>query len=168
MRIAASVEAAPCAGLLQAGLVDEQRRPPSGPILSSLSIARSAADGSVAPGAAEEPLDQLAVVDLDRPPAGIGSARSASADDQRHLDVVVERQRVAADDVDVGLGELAVAALLRPLAAPGLLDLVAPERELEVAGVLQHVARERHRQVEVQPEAGVAPRSSAACSRRRT
>ena len=69
---------------------------------------------------------------------------------------MVEGQGVAPDDVDVGLGELAVAALLRPLAAPDLLDLVAAERELQLAGVLQHVARERHGEVEVQADAGVA------------
>jgi hypothetical protein len=73
------------------------------------------------------------------------------------LDVVVEGQLVAADDVDVGLGELAVAALLRPLAAPHLLDLVAAEGELELAGVLQHVAGERHGQVEVQAEPASGP-----------
>ena len=65
----------------------------------------------------------------------------------------MERQRAVADDVDVRLGELAVAALLRAFAAPDLLDLVAAEREDQLAGVLQHVPRERHRQVEVQPEA---------------
>ncbi len=64
-------------------------------------------------------------------------------------------QRVAADDVDVRLRELAEPPLLRALAAPHLLDLVAPERELQVARVLQHVAREGHRQVEVQAEARV-------------
>jgi hypothetical protein len=68
---------------------------------------------------------------------------------------VVERQRVARHDVDVGLDEFAVAALLRPLATPDLLDLVATERELEVTGVLEDVPRERHREVEVQSEAGV-------------
>ena len=79
-----------------------------------------------------------------------------------HLDVVVERQLVAAHDVDVGLGELPVAALLRPLAAPGGLDLVAPERELQLAGVLEDVAREGHGEVEVQAELGLArPRSAA-------
>jgi hypothetical protein len=36
-----------------------------------------------------------------------------------------------------------------------LLDLVAPEREGELAGVLQHVARERDGEVEVQSERGI-------------
>ena len=83
--------------------------------------------------AAVEALDQLAVVDLDAQRRQRQRARSASAITSGDLDVVVERQLVAADDVDVGLGELAVAALLRPLAAPHLLDLVAAERELERA-----------------------------------
>jgi hypothetical protein len=75
--------------------------------------------------------------------------------DQRQLDLVVERQRVTVDDVDIGLEELAVATLLRPFTAPRLLDLVAPQREVELAGVLEHVAGERDGQVEVQPEAAV-------------
>ena len=74
------------------------------------------------------------------------------ADDQRDLDLVVERQRVPVDHVDVGLQELAVAPLLRALAPPRLLDLVAPERELQLARVLQDIPGERHGQVEVQPE----------------
>jgi hypothetical protein len=68
----------------------------------------------------------------------------------------VERQRVAVHHVDVGLQELAVPALLRALAAPHLLDLVPAERELQLAGVLQHEAGERHGQVEVQPQRVVA------------
>ena len=78
--------------------------------------------------------------------------------DQRQLDVEVRGQRPRVDDVDVGLGELAVATLLRPLAAPHLLDLVAAEREGELVGVLEHVARERHGEVEVQPQLGRAAR----------
>ena len=74
--------------------------------------------------------------------------------DQRQLDVVVRGQGVGVDDVHVGLGELAVPPLLGPLAAPDLLDLVAPEGEVELVGVLQHVAGERHGQVEVQPQLG--------------
>lgn len=56
------------------------------------------------------------------------------------------------DDVDVGLDELAVPAALRSFTTPGLLDLVATEGERQLAGVLQHVARERHRHVEVQAQ----------------
>ena len=107
------------------------------------------------PEAAVEALDQLAVVELE------AQRRQRQLVERlhhhpHHLDVVVERQHVAADDVDVGLGELAVAADLRPLPAPRGLDLEAPERELEVAGVLEHVAGERHREVEVQTQSGVA------------
>src|SRR6476469_8448655 len=53
-------------------------------------------------------------------------------------------------DVDVGLGELAVAPLLRPLTSPHLLDLITPEREGQLVSVLQHVTGEWHREVEVQ------------------
>jgi hypothetical protein len=86
---------------------------------------------------------------------GIGSPTEGVDHDRHHLDVVVEGQLVAAHDVDVGLRELPVAPLLRPLAAPGGLHLEAPERELQVAGVLEDVAREGHREVEVEPPAGV-------------
>ena len=86
---------------------------------------------------------------------GMGSRRERVDHHRHHLDVVVERQVVAPDDVDVGLGELPVAALLRSLAAPGRLHLEAPERELEVSGVLEDVARERHGEVEVQAEVGL-------------
>ncbi len=108
------------------------------------------------PEALVEALDQPAVVELH------GDRRHREAGERlRHhlgdLDVVVEGQRVPADHVDVGLPELAVPALLGPLAAPGLLDLVAAERELEVAGVLQDVPRERHGEVEVQRERVVRP-----------
>ena len=103
------------------------------------------------PEPAVEALDQLAVVDLDRQPRQ-GEPGQGLDHHPHHLDVVVERQLVATDDVDVGLGELAVATLLGPLATPRGLDLVAPERELQVAGVLQDVAGERDGQVEVQAQ----------------
>ena len=104
--------------------------------------------------AAVEALGDPTVVDLHRhgrdrqPGQRIGH-------DQRKLDLVVERQGVAVDDVDVGLQELAVATLLRALTPPRLLDLVAPEREVQLAGVLQHVPGERHGQVEVQAKTAV-------------
>ena len=106
--------------------------------------------------AAVEALDQLAVVELEAAAGGIGSASSASTITRITSTSWWNGSLSRADDVDVGLGELAVAALLRPLAAPRRLDLVAPERELELAGVLEHVAGERHGEVEVQPEPGVA------------
>ena len=106
------------------------------------------------PEAAVEALDELAVVDLERQRRQ--GQRPERLDHHPHdLDVVVEAEGVAPDDVDVGLGELAVAALLGPLAPPGRLDLVAPERELQLAGVLQDVAGEGHGQVEVQAQARV-------------
>ena len=83
-----------------------------------------------------EPLDELAVVDVQ----GQRRHRQPTQRLGHHLgdlDVGVEAERVSSDDVDVGLGELAVAALLRPLTAPAALDLVAPEREVELALVLR-------------------------------
>ena len=71
---------------------------------------------------------------------------------QGDLGVVVIGQPVASDDVDVGLGELPVASLLRALTAPDLLHLVAAEGEVQVPGVFQHVAGEGYRQVEVEAE----------------
>ena len=143
--------------------------PARGPTLSSLSIARSAASGSVAPAPRKKPSASLRLL------TWIIAARDRQGGedlghDQRDLDLVVEGQGVASDDVDVGLGELPVATLLWSLPAPHLLDLVAPEREVQLTGVLQHVARERHGEVEVQPElVGLGlPRRPRACSRRRT
>ena len=116
----------------RAGLGDQQRSDRLGRLLVEL-VDRADGGGDVGDAeAAVEALDQLAVVDLDREVRQ--RQRVERLDDHpHHLDVVVERQLVAADHVDVGLGELAVAALLRPLAAPGRLDLVATERELELA-----------------------------------
>ena len=109
------------------------------------------------PEAGVEALDQLAVVDL-QAEAGQADRSRVGEPTERvehhpgHLHVVVEGEGVATDHVDVGLDELAEPALLRALTAPHLLDLVATEREVELAGVLQHVARERHRQVEVEAQ----------------
>src|SRR5690606_32436919 len=47
--------------------------------------------------------------------------------------------------------------------APDLLDLIAPEREGQPAGVLEDVARERHGEVEVESELGVAGVLAARC-----
>ncbi len=108
-----------------------------------------------------EALDQLAVVDLEPEPGQAEHLRVGQGDEggqhhPGHLDVVVEGEGVAPDHVDVGLGELAEAPLLGTLAAPDLLHLVAAEGEVELAGVLQHVAGERHGQVEVQADPCVA------------
>ena len=43
-------------------------------------------------------------------------------------------------------------AVLGPLPAPNLLNLIALKRELELPRVLQHIPRQRHGEVEVQPE----------------
>ena len=105
--------------------------------------------------AAVEPLGELAVVDVHRhgrePQLGVQPLQGLEHH-QRGLDVVVLGQGLGADDVDVGLGELAVPTLLGAFATPHLLDLVAAKWEREVTGVLQNVACEWHGEVEVQPE----------------
>ena len=98
-----------------------------------------------------EALGQLAVVDPQQE-IGDGQRVQRLGDHQRDFDVVPERQFAVADNVDVRLGELAGPALLRTLAAPDLLDLVAAEREGEVAGVFHDVPGEGHGEVEVQGE----------------
>ncbi len=104
--------------------------------------------------AAVEALDQLPVVELEGDRRD-RQRRERLDHDPHDLHVVVEGELALSHDVDVGLGELPVAALLRSFAAPGRLDLEPAERELEVAGVLQHVAGERDREVEVHAETGV-------------
>ena len=59
-------------------------------------------------------------------------------------------QAIDVDDVDVRLRELAESALLRALAAPHLLHLVAAQREIQTRRVLHDEAREGHGEVEVQ------------------
>ena len=61
-----------------------------------------------------------------------------------------------ADDVDVGLIELAEAAALGALAAVDLADLIAAEGEGEVVVVQGHILGQRHRQVKAQRQVGVA------------
>ena len=124
----------------------------AGPILSSLSMARMRRRGVGHAEPAVEALAQLAVVHLDRHRRD-RQAGQRVADHQRHLDVVAGSRSVSRSTMSMSAwSELAVAALLRPLAAPDLLDLVAAERELQLAGVLHDVPGERHGQVEVQAE----------------
>jgi len=80
-------------------------------------------------------------------------------------DLGVGERRARPDDVRVELLELPVAAGLRALAAEDVAELVALEREGQVA-VRGHVAGQRHGEVEAQRErlrvAGVATPSAAA------
>src|SRR2546421_4647722 len=73
-------------------------------------------------------------------------------DDARDLGFREVAQRIAADDVDVALVELAEPPALHLwiLAAPDALDLVATKGKGEFALAHGHVARERHREVEAQ------------------
>jgi len=63
-----------------------------------------------------------------------------------------------ADDIDVALHELPVAALLRALGTPDGRDLNGAEDGRQLAAVARVVARERHREVEPQPEVGEVER----------
>ena len=134
---------------LEEHLGDRARADPAEPVDDA-----QRADDVVEADAEEEALGDLAVVDLD---AELPHRQAAErlGDDERHLGLEVRGELADVDDVDVGLGELAEAPLLRPLPAPDLLDLVAAEREGEPAGVLEHVAGERHGEVEVQAQRGI-------------
>ena len=152
----------------QPGLGLEQRRRPSrGRSCRACRWRAARRAASVAPAPRKKPSASLRL--LTRITAGgHGRARKTSAMTSATSTSWWNARVSRPIDVDVGLGELAEAALLRPLAAPDLLDLVAPERELEVPGVLQHVARERHGEVEVQARGRRRPRRRSACRRRRT
>jgi hypothetical protein len=105
------------------------------------------------PERGEQAAQDLAVVEVDgeRAERKLGED---GVDDRRDLGVVGQRQAVLADHVDVALVELAEPALLVALAAVHALDLVAPEREVELCLVLGDEARQRHRQIEPQRELG--------------
>ena len=77
----------------------------------------------------------------------------------------MERQLTVTHNIDIRLRELAEATILGALTAPDLLDLVALERKVQLVGVLNDVARERHRQVKVQAHALVL---GSASTRRRS
>ena len=62
----------------------------------------------------------------------------------------MEGQLSVAHDVNIRLREFTEATVLRTLAAPNLLDLIALEREVQFVRVLHHVAGERNGQIEVQ------------------
>lgn len=101
-----------------------------------------------------EPFGKLAVVGVH---SGLGKPVLAqflerAHHDERQFDLVVLRQRTFAHHVDVGLHEFTETAFLRPFATPYLLDLPALERERQFAGMLHHIAAQRHGQVEMQAE----------------
>src|SRR4051812_23532589 len=99
----------------------------------------------------QDALQHLAIVDTDDEIADRHLAKNA-VDDARDLGLGEIRERLAVNDVDVALIELAEAAALhlRVLAAPDALDLVAAEGKGELALTHGDIARERHRQVEAQ------------------
>ena len=112
------------------------------------------------PQALTRALDDLAVVHEDphgRDRQGVEGLRH----DQGQVDLEVERELPVAHHVDVGLREFAEAPLLRALTAPHLLDLVALEGEVQLVGVLDDVARERDREVEVEAHAALLAGAAA-------
>jgi hypothetical protein len=70
--------------------------------------------------------------------------------DQGQLHVMMCGQCLGVHNVHIGLGELAIAALLRTLASPDLLNLVAPKGKGKLVSVLEDVTGKRHSQVETQ------------------
>src|SRR5699024_12272971 len=56
------------------------------------------------------------------------------------------------DDVEISLEERAEATILWAFATPDLLDLVALEREVQLARILNHVTGKRNSEIEVEPE----------------
>ena len=107
------------------------------------------------PQATVEALGEFAVVHMHahrwEPKLGV-QAFQRCQHHQGCFHVMMVGQRILADDIDIGLAELPVAALLRSFAAPNLLYLIAPERKLQPAGMFQDIAGQRHRQIEVQTE----------------
>src|SRR5438067_2355809 len=103
----------------------------------------------------QDALQQLAVVDADTELADRHFLEHR-VDDARDLSLVEIGERLATDDVDVALIELAEAPALhlRVLAAPYALDLVAAEGKGKLALAHRDVAGERHREIEAQRPLG--------------
>ena len=108
---------------------------------------------------AKKAVEHLAVVHADAK-AVQAQARECVVDDGRDLGLVQNIERTVADDVDIRLIKLAEAAALRALAAPDLADLIAAERERELAVIGRDVLRQRHREVKTQGEVAVALRET--------
>ena len=90
-----------------------------------------------------EPCEHLAVVDSQRHPD-----TEAAVDLVHDLDELeLAELAAAADHIHVALVEFAVTALLGAVGAPHGLNLEALERQGYLVLVLDHVARERHREV---------------------
>ena len=83
-------------------------------------------------------------------------AEKVLVDDGGNLRLVDDVQLAVADDVDVGLIELAEAAALGALAAVHLADLIAAEGEGQLAVVQRHILGQRYGQVKAQGQVAVA------------
>src|SRR5699024_8536534 len=106
------------------------------------------------PDSLVETLAHFAVVDRDshRRHPDRPEFLEGRGDDDRHVRFVVERKFPVGDDVDISLEELAEATILGAFATPDLLDLVALEREVQLARILNHVTGKRNSEIEVEPE----------------
>src|SRR6266700_343022 len=77
-------------------------------------------------------------------------------DNSGHFRVKVQRHNIIVDNIDIALVKLSESSLLRPLAAPDTLHLVALERDYEVVVVFCDVTGQGHGQVVLPPQASVA------------
>ena len=102
-----------------------------------------------------EAVEDLAVVDADLEPVQT-HLREGLVDDRRDLGLVCDVEPAVADDVDVRLIELTEAAALGALAAVDLADLIAAEREGQLAVVQRDVFCQRHSQVKAKGQVAVA------------
>ena len=106
-----------------------------------------------------EAVENLAVIHADLEPAQAERGERL-IDDGRDLGLVRDGELAVADDVDIGLIELAEAAALGALAAVDLADLVAAERERKLVGVQRDILRERHGEIKAEGKVTVALREA--------
>ena len=102
-----------------------------------------------------EAVEELAVIDLDLELCD-AEGREGAVDDGGYLGLVDYVELAVADDVDIGLIELAETAALGALAAVDLAYLIAAEREGQLGIMRRDVFRQRHGQVKAQRKVAVA------------
>ena len=97
----------------------------------------------------EETVQYLAVVQADRERSEIQLFKNM-IDDRRHLRIVIKRQRLLTDHIDIALVELAETALLRTFAAEDFAHLIPLEGECQIILVLGHITGQGNGQVKPQ------------------
>ncbi len=105
--------------------------------------------------ALEHAAEQDAVIEADHE---VGEAERAQHVAHRRAHLNFDDRRARADRVDVALIELTESAARRAVGAPHRLNLIALEEARQLAAVLGHDARERHRQVVAQGQVCFAGR----------